>query len=71
MHTVQLLLKTTEYDKQIIEKRFNAVFHIHNVLVKHAKKCLINLNHDKKYLDEEICKQTPSEEFGCGKNYEM
>lgn len=52
MHTIQLLLKTTEYDCQIIEKRFHAVSHVHNVLVKHAKKCLKRLNSDKEYLSK-------------------
>ena len=52
MHTIQLLLKTTEYDRQIIEKRFHAVSHVHNVLVKHAKKCLKRLNSDKEYLSK-------------------
>ena len=52
MHTIQLLLKTTEYDCQIIEKRFHAVSHVHNVLVKHAKKCLKRLNNDKEYLSK-------------------
>ena len=50
MHTVQLLLKTTEYDRHIMEKRFHAVSHIHNVLVSHAKKCLAGLMHDRGYL---------------------
>ena len=50
MHTVQLSLKTTAYDRQIMEKRFHAVSHIHNVLVKHARKCIVRLNHDKEYL---------------------
>ena len=49
MHTVQLLLKTTEYDCQVMEKRFHAVSHVHNVLVKHAKWCLKRLGHDKAY----------------------
>ena len=49
MHTVRLLLSTTQYDKQILEKRFHAVSHIHNVLVKHAKKCLKKLSCDKAY----------------------
>ena len=44
-----LLLSTTEYDKQVLEKRFHAVSHIHNVLVKHAKKCLKRLSFDKEY----------------------
>lgn len=50
MHTVQLPLKTTAYDCQVMEKRFHAVSHVHNVLVKHAKKCLVSLNHDSEYL---------------------
>lgn len=50
MHTVQLLLSTTAYDCQIMEKRFRAVSHIHNVLVKHAKKRLKCLRYDKEYL---------------------
>lgn len=50
MHTIQLLLKTTAYDRQVLEKRFHAVSHVHNVMVKHAKKCLASLNHDSEYL---------------------
>lgn len=50
MHTVQLLLKTTKHDVFIMEKRFHAISHIHNVLVKHAKKCLKRLNYDAGYL---------------------
>lgn len=50
MHTVRLLLSTTEYDEQVMEKRFHAVSHIHNVLVKHANKCLKRLYYDKEYL---------------------
>lgn len=49
MHTVRLLLSTTEYDKQVLEKRFHAISHIHNVLVKHARKCLKKLSCGKKY----------------------
>ena len=57
MHTIQLALNTTAYDCQILEKRFHAISHIHNVLVKHAKKCLKSLNHDKEYLSalDEYC----------------
>ena len=47
MHTVRLLLKLTEYDRQILGKRFHAVSHIHNVLVKHAKKQLQKLYNDQ------------------------
>lgn len=50
MHTVQLSLKTTEYDRQVMEKRFHAISHVHNVLVKHAKKCLVSLKCDSVYL---------------------
>lgn len=50
MHTVRLLLKPTEYDRQILEKRFHAVSHIHNVLVKHAKKQLQKLYNDREYV---------------------
>ncbi|MBQ9304373.1 hypothetical protein, partial [Butyrivibrio sp.] len=49
MHTARLLLSTTEYDEQVLDKRFHAVSHIHNVLVKHAKKCLKRLSCDKEY----------------------
>lgn len=49
MHTIQLSLNTTAYDCRIIEKRFRAISHIHNVLVKHAKKCLKSIKHDKTY----------------------
>lgn len=50
MHTVRLLLKLTEYDRQILGKRFHAVSHIHNVLVKHAKKQLQKLYNDQEYV---------------------
>ena len=49
MHTVQLILRLTEYEKSVIDKRFHAVSHIHNVCVKHAKKLLMQLDHDKEY----------------------
>ena len=49
MHTVRLLLSTTEYDEQIMEKRFHAVSHIHNVLVKYARRRLKRLSCNKGY----------------------
>lgn len=49
MHTVQLILRPTEYEKSVIDKRFHAVSHIHNVCVKHAKKLLLQLDYDKEY----------------------
>ena len=58
MHTVQLILKPTEYEKSVIDKRFHAVSHIHNVCVKHAKKLLMQLSHDNEYQSwrSEHCK---------------
>jgi len=49
MHTLRLLLNTTEYDESVIDKRFHALSHIHNVMVKRARKLLIRLQHDKTY----------------------
>lgn len=48
-HTVTLRLKTSEYDHYMFSRRFHALAHLHNVMVKHAKKLLIRLNHDKEY----------------------
>ena len=55
MHTLRLLLLTTEYDEQVMNKRFYAISHIHNVLVKHAKKLLRKISHDSRY---EYCRKT-------------
>ena len=49
MHTLRLKLETNKREEAIINKRFYAISHIHNVLVKHAKKLLITLEHDKLY----------------------
>ena len=58
MHTVQLILRPAEYEKAVINKRFHAVSHIHNVCVKHARKLLMRLDHDKEYQSwrSEYCK---------------
>ena len=58
MHTVQLILRPAEYEKAVINKRFHAVSHIHNVCVKHARKLLMQLDHDKEYQSwrSEYCK---------------
>ena len=58
MHTVQLILRPTEYEKTVINKRFHAVSHIHNVCGKHAKKLLMQLDHDNEYQSwrSEYCK---------------
>lgn len=49
MHTVQLPLVTTKQDSYEIDRRFHAISHIHNVLVKHVRKLLCRLSHDKEY----------------------
>ena len=51
MHTVQLLLKTSKYERYEIDRRFHALAHLHNVCVKHARKCMIRLHHDKRYAE--------------------
>ena len=51
MHTVQLLLNTSKYERYEIDRRFHALAHLHNVCVKHARKCMIRLQHDKRYAE--------------------
>ena len=51
MHTVQLLLKASKYERHEIDRRFHALAHLHNVCVKHARKCMIRLQHDKRYAE--------------------
>lgn len=51
MHTVQLLLKPSKYERYEIDRRFRALAHLHNVCVKHARKCMIRLQHDKRYAE--------------------
>lgn len=51
VHTVQLLLKPSKYECQEIARRFHALVHLHNVCVKHARKCMIRLQHDKQYSE--------------------
>jgi len=51
MHTIRFKLETTAYDRRIMEKRFRALFHIHNVIVKHAKKLLRKLAANAEYQD--------------------
>ena len=55
MHTIRFRLKTTSYDRQAMEKRFHALSHVHNVMVKHAKKLLKKLKFDAEY--QELKKQ--------------
>lgn len=49
MHTVRLKLKTNEYDCHILEKRFHALSHVHNVMVKHGKALLKKLSCNSEY----------------------
>lgn len=49
MHVLRLPLFTTESDKQILEKRFRSIWHVHNVVVKYAKKQLNKLFAEKEY----------------------
>ena len=49
MHTLMLPLETTKYDDEVIGKRFRMIGHLHNVMLKQAKKRLIRLKHDKAY----------------------
>lgn len=51
MHTLTIPLKTTKYDRQIMIKRFYAASKVHNTIVKHARKLLIQLDHDKEYQE--------------------
>ena len=43
MHTVQLLLKTSKYERHEIDRRFHALAHLHNVCVKHLQWELIRV----------------------------
>ena len=49
MHILKLPLETTKYDEQILAKRFHMISHLHNVMVKQAKKRLLKLKYDKAY----------------------
>ena len=55
MHVLNLLIDTTKYQKQIINKRFNIYARLYNIAVKHVKKLITRLecNTDyKTYLNE-------------------
>jgi len=49
MHVVCLHIKTTADEDRLIDRSFRALSHIHNVLVKHVRKLLVQLEHDKEY----------------------
>ena len=49
MHTLTLLLDTTTYDDFILNKRFHALSHLHNTMVRRAKGLLKYLNQNPVY----------------------
>ena len=49
MHTLQCHLSTTAYDGQVLLRRFRMLWHIHNQMVKHARKLLHVLERDREY----------------------
>ena len=51
MHTMRLLLVTTKNDEIELNKRFVAMTHIHNVLVKHGIEQMSSLKEDIEYQD--------------------
>ena len=51
MHVVRLQIQTTKYEEFLFTKRFHALSHVHNVMVKQAKKRIIRLEHDHKYQE--------------------
>ena len=51
MHTVRLKLKTDKEQKDMLERSFHALSHIHNVLVAHVRKLLCRLEHNHEYQD--------------------
>ena len=62
MHTVQLLLMPSEYDKRILNKRFHALSHVHNVLVKYGRKCLSRLSRPEVSLIKRGVRPSPKKE---------
>ena len=51
MHVVRLRIQTTEYEESLFAKRFHALSHVHNVMVKQAKKRIIRLEHDHEHQE--------------------
>ena len=49
MFVLELPLKTTEYDEQVLDKRFRLLNKGHNVVVKHEKKLMAALGRDREY----------------------
>ena len=51
MHTIRFRIKTLPGQNCELEKRFRAVWHIHNEMVSYAQRCLNLLFRDRQYLD--------------------
>lgn len=49
MHTVRLKLETDKEQRDMLERSFHALSHIHNVLVAHVRKLLCQLEHNHEY----------------------
>ena len=49
MHTLTLLINTTEYQKQQINRRFNAYTRLYNISVKHVRKLITRLERNNEY----------------------
>lgn len=50
MHTYRFRLETNKAIEYQLERRFMAMWRVHNICVKHAIKQLTRLRHDKEYL---------------------
>ena len=51
MHVIRFRLRVAAWQKDELDKRFRAAWHIHNETVKYAQKCLNKLRNDRQYLD--------------------
>ena len=49
MHIVEIPICTTKYEDVEINSRFYAIFHLHNILIKHGIKLLTQLKYNKDY----------------------
>ena len=51
MHVIRFRLRVAAWQKDELDKRFRAAWHIHNETAKYAQKCLNKLRNDRQYLD--------------------
>ena len=51
MHVIRFRLRVAAWQKDELDKRFRAAWHIHNETAKYAQKCLNKLRKDRQYLD--------------------